>query len=109
MKFKLTLLIFFISFYMMSQDKTSVNYTNTPLDQVFVDIEMKFNIKLSFNSGIVNDQLITFQLEDATLDEILIAIETQVNIEFRKESERYYVIKKSQKLILQAHSIFKKL
>ena len=95
MKFKLTILIFFVSFYyMMSQDKTSVNYTNTPLGQVFVDIEKKFNIKLSFNSEIVNDQFITFQLEDATLDEILIAIETQVNIEFRKESERYYVIKK---------------
>jgi outer membrane cobalamin receptor len=78
----------------MSQDKTSVNYTNTPLGQVFVDIEKKFNIKLSFNSEIVNDQFITFQLKDATLDEILIAIETQVNIEFRKESDRYYIINK---------------
>jgi hypothetical protein len=94
MKFKLTILIFFVSFYIMSQDKTSVNFTNTPLSQVFVDIEKKFNIKLSFNSDIVTDQFVTFQLEDATLDEILIAIETQVNIEFKKESDRYYVIKK---------------
>lgn len=94
MKFKLALLIFFVSFYMVSQDRTSVHYRNTPLDEVFVEIEKKFNIKLSFNSEIVNDQFITIKLEDATLDEILIAIETQVNIEFRKESERYYVIKK---------------
>jgi hypothetical protein len=94
MKFKLTILIFLVPFYMMSQEKTSVQYSSTPLNQVFIDIEKKFNIKLSFNTEIVNEQFITFQLEDATLDEILIAIETQVNIEFRKESERYYVIKK---------------
>jgi hypothetical protein len=94
MKFKLTILIFLVPFYMMSQEKTSVQYSSTPLNQVFIDIEKKFSIKLSFNSEIVNEQFITFQFEDATLDEILIAIETQVNIEFRKESERYYVIKK---------------
>ncbi|HEX9827805.1 MAG TPA: TonB-dependent receptor [Flavobacteriaceae bacterium] len=94
MKFKLTIFIFLVPFYMVSQEKASVQYTNTPLSQVFIDIEKKFNIKLSFNSEIVNDQFITFQLEDATLDEFLTAIETQVNIEFRKESERYYVIKK---------------
>lgn len=94
MKFKLTILIFLVSFYMMSQEKASVQYSSTPLNQVFMDIEKKFNIKLSFNSEIVNEQFITFQLEDATLEEILTAIETQVNIEFRKESDRYYVIKK---------------
>jgi hypothetical protein len=94
MKFKLTILIFLVPFYMMSQEKASVQYSSTPLNQVFIDIEKKFSIKLSFNSEIVNEQFITFQFEDATLDEILIAIETQVNIEFRKESERYYVIKK---------------
>lgn len=94
MKFRLTIFIFFVPFYMMSQEKASVQYSSTPLNQVFIDIEKKFNIKLSFNSEIVNEQFITFQLEDATLDEILIAIETQVNIEFRKESDRYYVIKK---------------
>lgn len=94
MKFRLTIFIFLVPFYMMSQEKASVQYSSTPLNQVFIDIEKKFNIKLSFNSEIVNEQFITFQLEEATLDEILIAIETQVNIEFRKESDRYYVIKK---------------
>jgi len=78
----------------MSQEKTSVQYTNTPLSQVFIDIEKKFNIRLSFNSDVVVDQFISFELEDATLEEILLAIENQVNINFRKESERYYVIKK---------------
>jgi len=94
MRFRLTIIIFFVSFYMMSQEQTSVQYTNTPLSQVFIDIEKKFNIKLSFNSDVVFDQFINFQLDDATLEEILLAIENQVNISFRKESERYYVIKK---------------
>ncbi|MGM5469140.1 TonB-dependent receptor domain-containing protein [Flavobacteriaceae bacterium LMO-SS05] len=94
MRFKLTIFIFLVSFYMMSQEKASVQYTSTPLSQVIIDIERKFNIKLSFNSEIVNEQFITAQLENATLDEILIAIESQVNITFKKESDRYYIIKK---------------
>ena len=83
MKFNLTIFIFLIPIYMMSQTKTSVQYVNTPLSQVFKDIETKFNIKLSFNSEVVDEQFITFQLEDTTLDEVLFAIETQVNITFR--------------------------
>ena len=95
MRFKLTIFIFLVSFYVMAQEKeASVQYSSTPLDEVFTDIENKFNIKFSYNSELVHDQFITFQLEDATLDEILLAIETQVNINFRKESERYYVIKR---------------
>jgi len=94
MKFKLTILIFLVSLGLMSQERASVQYSGTPLAEVFNDIEKKFNIKFSFNSDIVNEQFITFQLEDASLDEILIAIETQVNINFKKESERYYVIKR---------------
>ena len=94
MRYLLTVLIFILPIFMISQEKVSVQYTGTPLEQVFNDIEEKFNIKLSFNSDVVNDQFITFKLQDATLDEILLAIETQVNITFRKESERYYIIKK---------------
>ena len=85
MRYLLTVLIFILPIFMISQEKVSVQYTGTPLDQVFNDIEEKFNIKLSFNSDVVNDQFITFNLQDATLDEILLAIETQVNITFKKE------------------------
>ena len=94
MRFNLTILFFLMPILLMSQEKMSVKYIDTPLGQVFNDIEKKFNIKLSFNSDIVKEQFITFELEDATLDEIFFAIETQVNITFRKESERYYIIKK---------------
>ena len=89
MRYRLTIIIFFVSFYIASQEHAAVQYTNTPLSQVFNDIETKFNIKLSFNSDIVVDQFLTFELKDATLEEILLAIENQVNITFRKESERY--------------------
>jgi len=94
MKFNLAVFIFLVSFYMMAQEMVSVQYTSTPLSQVFNDIERKFNIKLSFNSDVVEEQYITFKLENATLDEILFTIENQVNITFRKESNRYYVIKR---------------
>ncbi len=94
MKLKLTVLIFLVSFYITAQEKVSVQYSGTPLSQVFNDIEKKFNIKLSFNSEVVEEQFITFQMEEVTLDEIFLAIENQVNITFRKESDRYYVIKR---------------
>jgi hypothetical protein len=77
----------------MSQEKTSVQYTNTPLGQVFIELEKAFNVKFSFNSELVDNQIITINLQDTTLDEVLIAIETQVNIKFRKESERYYTVR----------------
>ena len=77
----------------MAQDRVTLHYTSTSLSQVFNDIEKTFNIKLSFNSEVVKEQYITFHLEEATLDEILLAIENQVNITFKKESDRYYVIK----------------
>lgn len=94
MKFKFAVIIFLASFYLTAQEKVSVQYTNTPLSQVFNDIEKNFDIKLSFNSEVVDEQYITFKLEEVTLNEILLAIENQVNITFIKESDRYYVIKR---------------
>ena len=84
MKFKATIFIFLFPLFMMSQEKASVDYNNLPLSQVFIDIEKKFDVKLSFKSELINNLFITFQQSDATLQEVFIAIEDQANIEFSK-------------------------
>ncbi|MBJ6368467.1 TonB-dependent receptor plug domain-containing protein [Snuella sedimenti] len=97
MKYKLAIPLLFVTFFGMSQEKATVNYSNTALNTVFADLETKFNIKFSYNSEIVNDQFVNLNIDDATLLELLFAIEAQINIRFKKESERYYIVKKVSK------------
>lgn len=85
---------------MMSQEKASIDYSNSELKSVIIDLEKKFNVKFSFNTDLINDQPITIQLQEAFLDEILSSIEAQVNIRFRKVSNRYYIIKKQTRINL---------
>ena len=100
MKFKLTLLVFLCSFYLMAQERVSVSYSNSSLTDVVSDIETKFNIKLSYSSELVNNQFITFQQEDVTLQDLFRIVEEQTNMAFSKVSERYYIIKKQSQINL---------
>lgn len=84
----------------MPQKKASLLFKNTPLNDVIVKLETKFDIKLSFNSELITNQTITFNSVDATLEEAIIAIEEQTNVEFEKVTERYYIIKQQAKLDL---------
>ena len=95
MRYKLLVAAFLFSFCSISQNRVSINYSNLPLSDVIIDVEKKFNIKLSYNSSIINDKFISLHIEDAILDEVLIALEDQANIKFKKESDRYYTIKES--------------
>lgn len=85
---------------MVSQKKTSLLFNNTPLNAVIVEVETKFDIKLSFNSELITNQTITFNSEEATLEDAIIAIEEQTNIEFEKVTERYYILRPQAKLDL---------
>ena len=78
---------------MMSQKRTSFVYDDTALNDVIIELEKEFNIKLSFNSELVENQFVTFQSEDVLLESVLSAIEEQANIKFFRVSERYYIIK----------------
>ncbi|NMH89349.1 TonB-dependent receptor domain-containing protein [Flavivirga algicola] len=93
MKFILTVFIIMSSLQMMSQKKGSFVYNRTPLNDVIIELEKEFDIKLSFNSELIENQFVTFQSEDALLESVLNAIEGQTNIEFFKVSERYYILK----------------
>ncbi|MCR8667226.1 TonB-dependent receptor plug domain-containing protein [Aestuariibaculum sp. M13] len=94
MKYKLTIAFLLVSFTMLSQEKASVNYLNTPVVQVLLDFESKFNVKFSYNAKLIGEQLISLEAKQATLDELLFDIEALIDIKFTKETERYYTIQK---------------
>ncbi len=100
MKFILTVFIIICSLQVMPQKRISFVYNNTPLNDVIIELEKEFNIKLSFNSKLVENQFITFQSEDVLLESVLHAIEGQTNIKFFRVSERYYIIKNQQPINL---------
>ncbi len=94
MKHKLTLLFLLVSFSMLSQERASVSYSSIPIAHVFIDIESKFNVKFSYNSKLIGEQLITLEAKEITLEELLFDIEALVDVRFKKETERYYTVQK---------------
>lgn len=78
---------------MMSQKKASLSFNNTPLIDVIYELEKTFDIKLSFNSELISNQMITFHGNAIFLEVFFKAIEGQTDLEFVKITNRYYSIK----------------
>lgn len=100
MKLKLFVFVFLWSFCVMSQEKVSITYSNTLLTNVISDLESKFNIKLSFNSDLILNKVVTFTSNEATLIDVFRAIETQTDVVISELSSRYYIIEKQTKVNL---------
>ncbi len=100
MRFKLACIFFSLSLSVISQSKASLPFNNTPLSEAIVALEEAFNIKMSFGSGLLADQSITFTEREVTLEYALSIIERQTHIEFEKVTDRYYIIKRQIKLDL---------
>lgn len=100
MKFKFALIIFLNSFCLLAQEKDSIAYSNTPLSVVINDIEEKYDIKLSFNSELINNRFVTLQQEDILLLDLFATIEAQTNLEFNQVTDRYYILKEQPKVNL---------
>lgn len=100
MKFKLACLFFLLSWSVISQKKVALTFNNIPLSEVIVTLEKTFNIKLSFSSELLNNQTLTFNKDQATLEQVLNSIERQTSIEFEKVTDRYYIIKQQNVLDL---------
>ena len=106
MKYKLAL-GFFILFTLsiVSQERSNVSYSATPLEEVFSDLEKKFDVKFSFNSELVKDRTLNLQLEDATLDDIIFNIEELLFLKFKKESNRYYTVKRTRRSLTDTQEL----
>ncbi|WP_027138095.1 TonB-dependent receptor domain-containing protein [Gaetbulibacter saemankumensis] len=93
MNLRIAILFFFCTWYSIAQEGLTVSYSSKNISEVFTELEAHFDIKFSFNSELVNNRLVSLELNDATLEDILSELEKQVSIRFKKESERYYTVK----------------
>ncbi|RED48964.1 TonB-dependent receptor domain-containing protein [Seonamhaeicola aphaedonensis] len=89
----LTFVFVLFSLNLFAQEKVSLDYSDVALVKVFQDIEEKFDIKFSYNSDLINNKTISLNIENATLDEILLILEEKATVVFRKQSRRYYTVK----------------
>ncbi len=89
--------VFFAFFLWVSvvnaQETLSVYYDREPIADVLSDVEDKFRVKFSYSSELIHNQTISFKKAAATLETILFEITQQVDLEFHKITERYYLIK----------------
>jgi len=100
MKIRFLIIILCISFKGFSQEKTVTSYDNTPLNVVLNDIESKFDIKFSFKSRLIENLKVSLKKENVTLDELLLSLKEQTNLDYKKISDRYYLVKKEGKIDL---------
>lgn len=94
MRKKLIFLFLISSFYSFSQEKYDLLFDNIQLQTVLNRVEQVFEVKFSFETGIVEKQYFSFN-QKASLEDVLKAIEEQVSITSQKVNERYYILQKT--------------
>lgn len=73
----------------------SVHNDNAPLKEVFGEIEKKTDFGFTYDKSFVNDsQVVTLQLNDASLGDILRAISKQTMLQFRRINSTINVMKR---------------
>ena len=93
MKFRLVaLIVLLVSFSVSSQELHNISYNKSPLREVLKDIEKKYNVRFSFRAEITENKFVTYNESDTDLNDLLGHIRNQLNIVFKKASERYYII-----------------
>jgi outer membrane receptor for ferrienterochelin and colicin len=85
---------------MMSQETASLRYESIPLNDVISDMESTFNIRLSYDPELTSNLVVTYQNAEATLRDVIIAIESQTNVEFSRVSYRYYIVRRQKEFDL---------
>ncbi|WP_298901124.1 TonB-dependent receptor plug domain-containing protein [uncultured Psychroserpens sp.] len=93
MKFRFLIVILLLSFTAFSQEYIAVNYNKTPLEDVLKDIELKYAVKFSFKTKLLDNQFITLNDNEIDLEGILQAITTQSKLSFKKITDRYYTVR----------------
>ncbi len=73
-------------------DKVYFAYSKTPIKKVLVDLEVKFDLKYSYVDSIISTQEITVLPKNYSLEEMHIAMENQVDLQFFRIDKRYFSI-----------------
>ena len=97
MKFRFLIVILLLSFTAFSQEYIAVNYNKTPLENVLKDIELKYAVKFSFKTKLLDNQFITLNDDQIDLEGVLQAITLQSKLSFKKITDRYYTVRAGNK------------
>lgn len=93
MRYSFLIAALLLSFTAFSQEYTSVDYNQTPLDEVLKDIESTFDVKFSFKTKLIEHQSITLKQNDINLEDLLRALSDQSRVSFKKVTDRYYTLR----------------
>ncbi len=92
MKNPIIVIVFLFTFLSQAQEKISINYTNTPLQDVLIDIESKTSILFSYASETIVSKTITLSHEAIALEKILPILASQTGLKFEKISSQQVII-----------------
>ncbi|GGX29761.1 carboxypeptidase-like regulatory domain-containing protein [Aquimarina muelleri] len=88
---KIVLLMFlFCTYY--TQAQISKNFKETPLEEVLNELSKTHKLLFSFSNEIVKNIKVTLDIDNSSLDEILVHLKALTNLEFKKISERQVII-----------------
>jgi len=94
MKLKLITFLCCVQFFIVSgQENTkSIHYKNILLTQFLKDIETQFKITFVYNATEISQQIVSLDIEDATLKNIIATLQNKYQIHFSKIDEQYYSV-----------------
>lgn len=95
---KLVLLFLFIGTYAFSQ-QLSVNYKNTPLKAVILDLEAKTKYTFAYSENVIADKTVSLINPKTTLDAVLSTLSRQTNLAFEKITDSQILISLPQQQI----------
>jgi len=104
---KIYFLFWLIPLVAFSQEKAtfSFNFNDAKFITVLSDIENKFEIKFSYINKLLEGKNISLRIKNATLKEVLIKIESNSILKFKKLNNRYYTVTKSKYILTDVQQL----
>lgn len=96
MRYRFILFIFLFSLGIRAQE--NIHFTEAPLTDVLTALEDLYHVKFSYNAAFVKNKMVSLQLDEGQLLDILLQIENEFEIVFEQIDERYYILKNKTQL-----------
>lgn len=94
----ITVLLLVSVTFSFSQEKFTIKYSDTPLQQVLTDLESKTNFIFSYSIEVVKNKFITLKKQEVTFDEITSELTSQTELIFDKISKNQITISKPRRI-----------
>lgn len=96
MRYLLLIFLLKLSLISYSQEKLeSFQFQNTPLKEVFSEIESAFNVRFSYRNELGEKYRLNANIRNVDLDKLLSHLSEQLPVSFQKISKRYISVKET--------------